>query len=125
MSRHLTRLLGAAAVLALTLTACSGAGSDAGGAAETSGDDATGVTVEHAFGSTQVPGSVTDVVTLGWGATEAAIALGVVPAGIEAQTYAVDDNGLLPWVNEALEEAGAEPTILPAGVEEQIGRAHV
>ncbi|HLV05564.1 iron-siderophore ABC transporter substrate-binding protein [uncultured Georgenia sp.] len=120
MSRHLTRVLGAAAALALALTACSDDGGDAGSTgddAPTAGDDA-GITVEHAFGSTEIPGSVTDVVTLGWGATEAALALGVVPAGIEAQTYAVDENGLLPWVDEALEEIGAEPTILPAGVEE-------
>ncbi len=34
--------------------------------------------------------------SLGWGSAEAAIALGVVPVGIEAQTYAADENGQLP-----------------------------
>src|SRR5699024_2218800 len=80
--------------------------------------DAGGVTIEHAFGSTTVPAGVSDVVTLGWGATEAALALDVVPVGVEAQTYAVDEDGLLPWVAEALEEVGAGPEIQPAGCEE-------
>lgn len=100
------------AAVALALSACG---------SEEPADDATdeqAVTIEHAFGTTEVPADATDVVTLGWGSTEAALALGVVPVGIEAQTYAVDENGLLPWVNEALAEVDAEPTILPATVEE-------
>ncbi|MEE6282211.1 ABC transporter substrate-binding protein [Georgenia sp. MJ170] len=114
-----THLAAAAAVTAaaLTLTACSGDPDPADdGAPEAGGDGAT--VVEHAFGQTEIQADVTDVVTLGWGSTEAALALGVVPVGIEAQTYAVDENGLLPWVNEELETLGAEPAILPATVEE-------
>ena len=106
------------AAVALALTACGSSSPD-----DDTTDGATAgagapVTIEHAFGSTEVPGDVTDVVTLGWGSTEAALALGVVPVGIEAQTYAVDENGLLPWVNEALADVDTEPTILPATVEE-------
>jgi len=105
------------AAVALTLAACGSTGGESPDAgATTEGQEA--VTVEHAFGTTEVPAGATDVVTLGWGSTEAALALGVVPVGIEAQTYAVDENGLLPWVNEALADAGAEPAILPANVEE-------
>ncbi|QDB79813.1 iron-siderophore ABC transporter substrate-binding protein [Georgenia sp. 311] len=103
------------ATVALALTACGNAEEPAG--SETTAT-AEAVTIEHAFGSTEIPAGATDVVTLGWGSTEAALALGVVPVGIEAQTYAVDENGLLPWVNEALAEVEAEPTILPATVEE-------
>jgi len=103
------------ATVALALTAC-GSSEEPDAGATTAADEA--VTIEHAFGSTEVPADATDVVTLGWGSTEAALALGVVPVGIEAQTYAVDENGLLPWVNEALAEVEAEPTILPATVEE-------
>ncbi len=111
-----------AAALTLALAACGGSQDDAGsdgatGAATPDGGNEL-VVVEHAFGSTEVPAGVTDVVTLGWGSTEAALALGVVPVGIEAQTYAVDENGLLPWVNEALAEVDAEPAILPASTEE-------
>ncbi|HLS25056.1 MAG TPA: iron-siderophore ABC transporter substrate-binding protein [Beutenbergiaceae bacterium] len=109
--------LAAAGAAALLLTACSAGPTNEEPPAEgPGGDDA--VVVDHAFGSTEIPAETNDIVTLGWGSTEAALALGVVPVGIEAQTYAVDDNGLLPWVNEELESLGAEPTVLPATVEE-------
>lgn len=78
----------------------------------------TSVEIEHAFGSTTIDAEPSDVVTLGWGATEAALALGVVPSGIEAQTYAVNEEGLLPWVAEELDTQGADPTMIPATVEE-------
>lgn len=102
----------------LALTACS---SSAGPDAEATGSAPAGAapaSIEHAFGTTDLPADPQSVVTLGWGATEAALALGVVPVGIESQTYAADDQGRLPWVAEALGEAGAEPTVLPATVEE-------
>ncbi|GAA4424008.1 iron-siderophore ABC transporter substrate-binding protein [Georgenia halophila] len=111
----------ATAATMLALTACSGGGDD-GGATESTEDAAGGgfspVTIEHAFGETEIPEEPQDVVTLGWGSTEAAIALGVVPVGIEKQTYAVDENGRLPWVAEALTESAEEPTMLPPAVEE-------
>ncbi|WP_434080597.1 ABC transporter substrate-binding protein [Sanguibacter sp. Z1732] len=119
-------LLAVLAAATLALSACgssAGTGDGAGGAAGTAGTGDGGrygapVSIDHAFGRTEVPAGVSDVVTLGWGSTEAALALGVVPVGIEAQTYAVDDNGLLPWVNEELAHLGAEPAIVPANVEE-------
>ncbi|WP_147917496.1 ABC transporter substrate-binding protein [Ruania zhangjianzhongii] len=80
--------------------------------------DWTPVEIEHAFGSTTIDAEPTQVVTLGWGATEAALALGVAPVGIEAQTYAVDEEGLLPWVAEELDAQGVAPTMIPATVEE-------
>src|SRR5690625_4975071 len=109
--------LAAAGASALLLTACSAGPTNEEPPAEGPGRDDAGVG-DHAFGSTKIPADTNDIVTLGWGSTEAALALGVVPVGIEAQTYAVDDNGLLPWVNEELESLGAEPTVLPATVEE-------
>lgn len=112
-------LLTLTATATLALTACAGGGED--GTEETSSARATGwevVTVAHAFGSTEITAEPEDVVTLGWGSTEAALALGVVPVGFEAQTYGVEDDGVLPWVNEALEPLDAEPVVLPATVEE-------
>src|SRR5690606_12539619 len=104
--------------VALALTACGSSSPDDDTADGATAGSGAPVTIEHAFGATEVPGDVTDVVTLGWGSTEAALALGVIPVGIEAQTYAVDENGLLPWVNEALADVDTAPTILPATVEE-------
>lgn len=107
----------AAALLALTACGSSGTADETATTAAGSGDFEP-VTIEHAFGSTEITERPENVVTLGWGSAEAAIALGVVPVGIEAQTYAADENGQLPWVAEALQEAGAEPTMIPASVEE-------
>lgn len=112
--RH--RLAAATVGAVLALTACSGDPTDA--ATTAAGGDFEPVTIEHALGTTEITEQPQDVVTLGWGSAEAAIALGVVPVGIEEQTYAADENGQLPWVAEALAEAGAEPTMISASVEE-------
>ncbi|MFD1504077.1 iron-siderophore ABC transporter substrate-binding protein [Georgenia yuyongxinii] len=118
LSRPVAAVATAAAAL-LALAACSSGGSaeEAPASASAAGEPAP-VTIQHAFGSTTIPEQPENVVTLGWGSTEAALALGVVPVGIESQTYAADENGQLPWVAEALTDAGAEPTMLPATVEE-------
>ncbi|WP_230977409.1 iron-siderophore ABC transporter substrate-binding protein [Georgenia yuyongxinii] len=118
LSRPVAAVATAAAAL-LALAACSSGGSaeEAPASAATAGEPAP-VTIQHAFGSTTIPEQPENVVTLGWGSTEAALALGVVPLGIESQTYAADEHGQLPWVAEALTDAGAEPTMLPATVEE-------
>jgi len=120
---HVTSLrpVAAAATAAalLALTACGASGpADETATGATTGGDFSPVTIEHAFGSTEITEQPENVVTLGWGSAEAALALDVVPVGIEAQTYAADDDGQLPWVAEALEKAGAEPTMIPASVEE-------
>ena len=38
--------------------------------------------------------------TWGWGAADAAIALGVTPVAIPTQSYGGDENGVLPWIGE-------------------------
>ncbi|AWB89643.1 iron-siderophore ABC transporter substrate-binding protein [Salinibacterium hongtaonis] len=76
---------------------------------------AEGATIEHAFGETTVPANPERVVTLGWGSADAALALDVVPVGMETQTYGANDDGLLPWIAEKLDEMGADkPTMIPA-----------
>ncbi len=77
------------------------------------------VSIPHAFGETEIGAEPDRVVTLGWGSTDAAIAVGVVPVGMEAQSYGGDENGVLPWVAEALDALDAEtPTVIPSTVEE-------
>lgn len=100
-----------AALASLALVACS-----AGEAPPNASGGA--VTVEHAFGSTEIPAEPQEVVTLGWGSTEAALALDVIPVGFETQTYGANPSGMLPWVEDALDAVGATPTLLPATVEE-------
>jgi iron complex transport system substrate-binding protein len=74
------------------------------------------VTLAHAFGSTTLTEVPDRVATWGWGSTEAALALGVVPVAMAEQTYGADADGVLPWTREAVAALGADlPTILAAG----------
>lgn len=107
--RYLLALL---AALALVAAACGDDGGDDDGSdddsAETTAaaaDAAYPVTIEHTFGETTIEEAPERVVTVGWGSTEAAIALGVYPVLIPFDDYAGDDEGILPWIREALEAA--------------------
>lgn len=139
MSRSPSRLLASAvALVALALAGCaasddgssgSASASDASGSASESEDaaasaagsaseaDAPGafpVTIEHAFGQTEIPDEPQRVVALGWGSPEAVLALGVVPVAVEAQVWTVGEGNQLPWVAEEVAELGGEePVILP------------
>lgn len=121
------RLLTLAALVGVTLlaAACSGTSDvggqrtsdgSAGGSPSTTGAPAEAfpVTIPHAFGGTEVSRPPTRVVTWGWGSADAAIALGVVPVAIPFQSYGGDQQGVLPWVREALEKQSASvPVVLP------------
>lgn len=109
------------AVAAMTmLAACSSADDTAaeptGSAAAPSASDAAEAqttTVEHAFGTTTIEGVPERVATVSWANQEVPLALGVVPVGMQAVTFGDDDgNGLLPWVEDRLEELGAETPVL-------------
>ncbi|MCU1447199.1 iron-siderophore ABC transporter substrate-binding protein [Cryobacterium sp.] len=117
MPRRLTTVLAAtAAIAALTLSGCSAADSDAGSDAASSGSFP--VTIEHAFGETTIDAEPTRVVTWGWGSADDAIALGVIPVAIPFQAYGGDENGVLPWISEALDEQGEDlPTVLSDSTE--------
>ncbi|MET0989934.1 MAG: iron-siderophore ABC transporter substrate-binding protein [Glaciihabitans sp.] len=117
MSRHpLYAFAAAATAVALTLSGC--ASSEPAEDADPAASGSFPVTIEHALGETTIDAEPERVVTLGWGSSDAAIALGVVPVAIPFDGYAGDENGVLPWIAEALEEDGAEtPMILPNGDE--------
>lgn len=104
-----TTALALGAVVALALIGCATTSTDAPAADGASADGAFPVVIEHAFGETEIPAEPERVATWGWGSTEAALALGIVPVAIGQQTYGADADGVLPWVAEKLEELG-EPT---------------
>jgi iron complex transport system substrate-binding protein len=100
------------AVLALTaavlagLTACGGTEQPA--AAEAA-DGAWPVTIEHRFGTTEIPAEPQRVVTVGFNDQDFVLALGVTPVGVRENLgdYGVDRR---PWAQEQLD--GAEfPTV--------------
>ncbi len=111
-------------VLAVVLAACGGGdGSDDAVSASASGagEAAFPVTIEHALGTTEILEAPQRVVTWGWGSTDAAIALGVVPVAMPHQSYGGDDDGVLPWIRERLEADGHDiPTTLPDAQEPPI-----
>ncbi|MGM1018224.1 MAG: iron-siderophore ABC transporter substrate-binding protein [Actinomycetota bacterium] len=106
--------LGATAVLAVGLAACSSTpastGDDTAGGAS---DDAFPVTIEHAFGSTTIEEKPENVASIAWANHEVPLALGIVPVGMSKATWGDDDdNGVLPWVEEKLDELGADMPVL-------------
>lgn len=107
------RLLSSAVALSLTaaLAACS-----SGGAAQTGGGgSAEGfpIEIEHVYGTTTITAKPERVATVAWANHEVPLALGVVPVGMSKATWGDDDgDGVLPWVEERLEELGAETPVL-------------
>ncbi|WP_193106320.1 iron-siderophore ABC transporter substrate-binding protein [Brachybacterium sp. FME24] len=104
-------LAGALVAPVVALAACSteeersaSGGSDAGG----SGEFAP-VSLEHALGTAEIPEKPQRIVTLGQGSAETAIALGIVPVGIEEYAWGADpETGYLPWIHDAVTGTGGD-----------------
>lgn len=72
------------------------------------------ITVEHAFGETVIESKPERVATVQWGNHDVALALDIVPVGFSAANFGVqeDDNGILPWTKEKLDQLGeTEPNV--------------
>jgi len=107
-----------AAAVALGLAACSttaetGSEPSAATTGDGSGAAEFPITIEHALGTTTIEALPERVATVNWANHEVPLALGVVPVGMAAANFGDDDgDGLLPWVEERLEELGAETPVL-------------
>ncbi|MDE0546828.1 iron-siderophore ABC transporter substrate-binding protein [Microbacterium sp. C7(2022)] len=105
--------LGLAATAALVLSGCSTSSSETASAPEVVSGDSFPVTVTHAFGETVIDEQPERVATIAWANHEVPIALGIVPVGMSKATWGDDDgDGVLPWVEDALDELGAETPVL-------------
>jgi iron complex transport system substrate-binding protein len=107
--------LAVAAATALVLTGCAGQTSaDAGaGDAASAAEGTFPVTVEHAFGETTIDAQPERIATVAWANHEVPLALGIVPVGMSKATWGDDDgDGVLPWVEDQLDELGAETPVL-------------
>lgn len=111
MSYIRTLGLVAVATVALSLSACASTAPDEQGAA--SGSGAFPVTIEHVYGTTTIESQPERVATVAWANHEVPLALGIVPVGMSKATWGDDDgDGVLPWVEDKLEELGAETPVL-------------
>ncbi|KJQ54258.1 iron-siderophore ABC transporter substrate-binding protein [Microbacterium sp. SA39] len=107
--------IGAAAALVVGLVACSSNApeSTASAGGNPASDDAFPVTIEHVYGETTIEKKPERVATVAWANHEVPLALGIVPVGMSKATWGDDDdNGILPWVEEKLEELGGEEPVL-------------
>jgi iron complex transport system substrate-binding protein len=108
--------LAAAAALAVGLAGCASAAddsSDDSSASAGSSGESFPVTIEHAYGETVIDAKPERVATVAWANHEVPLALGIVPVGMSKATWGDDDNdGILPWVEEKLDELGGEPPVL-------------
>jgi len=81
--------------------------------AQSAGSGGFPVTIEHAYGETTITEKPERIATVAWANHEVPLALGVVPVGMSKATWGDDDNdGVLPWVEDKLEELGAETPVL-------------
>jgi iron-siderophore transport system substrate-binding protein len=99
-----------ATVLAGGAVACGGSDDDnAAAAAPSSSDGAFPVTIEHRFGTTEIPEEPQRVVTVGFNDEDFVLALGTTPVGVR-ENLGDYDVATRPWAQEQL--AGAEaPTV--------------
>ncbi|MCW3494403.1 ABC transporter substrate-binding protein [Microbacterium sp. SSM24] len=97
----------------LVLSGCAGSAEPGSSASAPAGSaDAFPVTFEHMYGETVIEEAPERVATWGWGATDAVLALGVVPVAIPSSEYGGGDNRITPWVEDALADLGADDPIL-------------
>ena len=96
-----------AATLAFVLTGCSN-----GTSSSTAKTNAETITIEHAFGSVEVPKNPERIVTIAWENNDTPLALGVAPVGTSAANYGeVTENNLHPWADEKFKELNVEPNV--------------
>ncbi|KDA04705.1 ABC transporter substrate-binding protein [Microbacterium sp. CH12i] len=109
--------LGAAAVLAVSLAACStspATSSDTSSASSNpASDDAFPVTIKHVYGETTITQKPERVATVAWANHEVPLALGIVPVGMSKVAWGDDDdNGVLPWVEDKLTDLGVDVSLM-------------
>jgi iron complex transport system substrate-binding protein len=118
---RLTLVLAAAGAAVLALAGCAGtSGSDASaGGSAIDGQTGFPVTIDSALGSTTIEAAPTRIATWGWGATDAVLALGIVPVAIPSDDYSGGDDRMPPWIADAVDELGGPaPAILDSSAEE-------
>ncbi|UZF47547.1 iron-siderophore ABC transporter substrate-binding protein [Rhodococcus rhodochrous] len=112
-SKRFLTIAAASVAVAFGLTACGSSDSSDTADSGSAGSGEYPITIEHALGTVTLDEKPERVATVNWANHEVPLALGVVPVGMAAANFGDDDgNGMLPWVEERLEELGAETPVL-------------
>ncbi|QHC27550.1 ABC transporter substrate-binding protein [Streptomyces sp. HF10] len=104
------------ATLCLAAAGCSNgtarsSNASSGGKSATGDSAAFPVTIDSAVGKAAITARPERVVTIGWGSQDVALALGVVPVGMQDMSGDTGDKtGILPW--DAAKLHGAKPQLL-------------
>ncbi|MCK6065154.1 MULTISPECIES: ABC transporter substrate-binding protein [Microbacterium] len=112
-SRRLAALAATGAVGALVLAGCASAAPQSATSAGSAGDsEAFPVTMEHMYGTTTLESAPERIATWGWGATDAVLALGIVPVAISSMDYGGGEDRITPWVEDKIDELGGETPVI-------------
>ncbi|WP_062069219.1 iron-siderophore ABC transporter substrate-binding protein [Demequina sediminicola] len=111
MALHRFLATGAAAVAVTALAGCATDSSASTDTSETAaaGSEASTITVEHAFGTTEIEGTPERVATVQWANHDIPLALGVVPVGMAEANFG--GAAVLPWVQDEIDALGGEPAL--------------
>lgn len=103
------------ATAALLLTGCASTASPSSTTPGQASTESFPVTITHALGTTEITAQPERVASISWGNQDVALALGVVPVGMDSQVWAwtgTAEPGVYPWTSDKLDELGADlPTL--------------
>jgi iron complex transport system substrate-binding protein len=117
--REAIGLVAIASAAALLLSGCAGSASPSSSSAAGGDGGAFPVTISSALGDAKIEKKPERIATWGWGATDAVLALGIVPVAIPDDTYSGGDDKMPPWISDAIEKLGGpKPQLLDSSAEE-------
>lgn len=99
-----------AAAAALLFTGCASSSSPAS-TGSAAADDTFPITITHALGETTIPSKPERVAAVGWSNQDVALALGVVPVGMDTQLWNYTGDaplGVYEWTQDAIDKLGGE-----------------
>lgn len=110
---HIAAALTAAS--ALLLAGCASGSTPESATPGDAADAAFPVTITHALGETTIASQPERVATIAWGNQDVALALGVVPVGMDTQVWAwsgASDLGVYEWTSDKVAELGGDEPVL-------------
>lgn len=116
MSPNRRAVLASAPALLFALSACATGSTDSGGDSDSgSGGAESGafpVTIEHAFGSTEITKEPKRIATVGWSDHDVLASFGILPVGATKITWGGNDKGSTDWFDEAAREIDADAEVV-------------